>query len=99
MSTKIWKIARRIHHNVELALWATLSAVVIFLMVFVLPYMPEIQAQYARVRALEVSAENAELCEKLNIKRGTERYDQCLLDVGQFRWKAEQRIYGEIAPW
>src|SRR5262249_59621754 len=99
MATKIWEIAGRIHRNLETALWAALFAFVIYLTIFVLPKMPEIQAEYARVRATEVSAENAWLCEKLSIKRGSDGYNQCLLDVGQFRWKVEQRAYAEIAPW
>jgi len=97
MSIKILEIARRIHHNVELALWATLIAFVIYLIAFVLPNMAEIQGQYAAVRMLEVSSENAELCEKLSIKRGTDSYNQCLLAVGKFRSKVEKRAYDEIA--
>src|SRR5262245_10255143 len=97
MSTKFWEIARRIHNNVERALWAILISTVIYLVVF--PNMAEIQAQNARVRTQEISDENAQLCEKVSIKRGTDRYNQCLLDVGQFRWKVEKRAYDEIAPW
>src|SRR5262245_45417428 len=92
-------IARRIHHNVELALWATLIAIVIYLIVFVLPNMAEIQLQYATVRMLEVGAENAGLCEKLSIKRETDSYNKCMLAVGEFRSKVEKRAYDEIAPW
>src|SRR5262249_53024951 len=95
MSTKYWEIARRIHYNVEVALSATLLAFVIYFMIFILPKLPEIYAQNARIRAEEISAENAWLCEKLSIKRGSDKYDQCLLDVGQFRWKVEKRIYDE----
>jgi hypothetical protein len=99
MSTRFWEIARRIHRNVELALWATLFAVVIYLTIFVLPKLPEIHAHNAIVRVQEISAESAWLCEKLNIKRGSDRYNQCLLDVGEFRGKVERRAYDEIAPW
>ena len=97
MSTKFWEVARRIHHNVEVALAATLFAVVIYLAIFVFPKMPEMQAQYARVRAQEISVENDLLCEKLSIKRGTDKYNQCLLDVGAFRLKVETRAYDEIS--
>ena len=99
MSTKFLEIARRIHHNVEVALTATLFAFVIFFSIFSLPRMPEIQAQYARIRVSEINAENASLCEKLNIKHGTDKYNQCLLFVGEFRAKVEQRAYDEISPW
>ena len=99
MSTNFWDIVRRIHRNVELALCAALFAFVIFLTVFVFPKWPEIHAQSARIRAQEISDENVGLCDKLNINRGTDRHDKCLLDVGQFRWKVERRAYDEIAPW
>jgi hypothetical protein len=99
MSAKFWDIARRIHHNVETALYATLFAVAIFLTVFVLPKLPEIQARNAIVRVQEISAENAALCENLSITRGTGGYNQCLLHVGEFRGKVERRAYDEIAPW
>jgi len=99
MSTKILEIAGRIHRNVETALWAAVFAFAAYFTIFVLPKLPEIQAEYARVRATEVAAENAWLCETLDVKRGSDGYNQCLLDVGQFRWKVEQRAYTETAPW
>jgi hypothetical protein len=73
-----------------------LFAFVVYFITFVLPKLPEIQAQQARVRAEEVDAENASLCEKLSIKRGTDKFNQCLLDVGEFRWKVEKRASDEI---
>jgi hypothetical protein len=99
MSTKFWEIARRIHRNVELALWSTLFGFAAYLTIFVLPKLPEIQAHNAIVRVQEISAENAQLCEKLSIKRGTDTHNQCLLAVGEFRGKVEKRAYEEISPW
>ena len=96
MSPQIREIARRIHHSIEVALWAALFAFVIYFTAFVLPKIPEIQAQKARVEVLEIGAENASLCEKLNIKRGTDNHNQCLLDVGEFRWKVGKRISDNI---
>jgi hypothetical protein len=87
MSPKI----REIYDKIESALWAMLFAFVIYFITFVLPKLPEIQAQSARVRVEEIGAENASLCEKLSIERGTDKYNQCLLDVGEFRWKVEKR--------
>jgi|SRR5262245_27771926 len=99
MSTKILEVVRRIHHNVEVALGATLFAFVMYLVIFWLPKMPEIQAQNARIRVTEINAENAAFCEKLNIKHRTEKYNECLLLVGDFRAKVQQRAYDEISPW
>ena len=92
MSPKVREIARRIHHNVETACWAALFAFVVYFTIFVLPKMSEFQSQRVRVEAIEIAAENASLCEKLHIKRGSNDYNQCLLDVGEFRWKVGKRI-------
>jgi hypothetical protein len=96
MSPKIREIAGRIHHRIETALWAVLFAFAVYFIIFVLPKMPEIQAQRARVEVLEIAAENASLCEKLNIKRGTDNHNQCLLDVGGFRAKVEKRAFDSL---
>ena len=97
MSPKIREIASRVHTNIETAMWAMLFAFVIYFITFVLPKLPEIQAQNAIVRLVEIGAENESFCEKLSIKRGTATYSQCLLDVGEFRSKVEKRIYDETA--
>jgi len=99
MSRKFWEIAKRIQRNVEIALYATLFAFAIFLTIFVLPKLPELQAHREIVRVQEISAENAGLCEKLSIKRGSDGYNQCLLHVGDFRGKVERRAYDEVSPW
>ena len=94
---KMREIARRVHTNIESAVWATLIAFVIYFITFVLPKLPETQAHRARIRIEEIGKENTSLCEQLGIKRGADSYNQCLLDVGQFRWKVENRAYDEIA--
>src|SRR5262245_59605246 len=99
MSTKFLEVVRRVHHNVEVALGATLFAFVMYFLIFWLPRMPEIQAQNARIRVNEINAENVAFCEKLNIKHGTEKYNECLLVVGEFRVKVEQRAYDDVSPW
>jgi hypothetical protein len=83
MSPKVREIARRIPHNVETACWAAFFAFVVYFTIFVLPKMSEFQSQRVRVEAIEIAAENASLCEKLHIKRGSNDYNQCLLDVGE----------------
>jgi hypothetical protein len=94
-SLKISKIVGRIYDNVEIALWAMLLAFVMYFVAFIVPNVPEIQARGERIRAEEIAAENALFCEKLGTIRGTEKYNQCLLDVGAFRLKVEKRINDE----
>jgi len=94
-SLKIREIVKRVYNNVEIALWAMLLAVVIYFIAFIIPKIPEIHARSERIRVEEIAAENASFCEKLNLKRGTDKYNQCLLDLGQFRLNVENRIENE----
>ena len=94
-SSKARELVSRIYDNVEIALYAMAFAFVIYFVAFILPKVPEMQAQWQRIRAEEIAAENASLCLKLDTKRGTEKYNQCLLDVGAFRMKVEKRIAEE----
>jgi hypothetical protein len=92
MSPKIRKIASRVYDDIETALWAMLFAFVIYFIVFIMPNVSETQAQRERIGVLEIAAENEAFCEKLDIKRGTDKYNQCLLHIGQFRLNAEKRV-------
>ena len=70
-----------------------LLAFVIYFVAFILPKLPEIQAQQERIRVEEIAVENASLCEELGTKRGTDKHSQCLLAVGAFRAKVEKYLY------
>jgi len=83
----------RIYDNVEIALWAMLLAFVIYFGAFIVPKLPEIQAQQERIRVEEIAVENASLCEEMGTKWGTDKYTQCLLAVGAFRTKVEKHLY------
>jgi hypothetical protein len=89
---KIWRLIGRIYDDIESALWALLITSVIFFIVFVVPKIPEISANIANIRAEEIAVENANYCEKLGMKAGTQAYSRCLLTLGDFRLKVEQRI-------
>ena len=90
-----WEKIGRLYDNVEAALWATLLAFVIYSIVFIIPKVPDIRARNESVRAQEIAAENELYCEKFGMKLGTERHNQCLFDLGEFRAKVEQRIYDQ----
>ena len=96
MSPKTREIVSRVYDHVEIALWAILFAFVIYFIVFVMPNVSETQAQRERIRVQENAAEDAAICEKLDTKRGTAKYDQCLLDIGQFRFNAEKRALDTV---
>jgi hypothetical protein len=63
--------------------------------VFVAPKIPEIRANIANIRAEKIAAENSNYCEKLGMKAGTRAHSRCLLTLGDFRLKVEQRIEEE----
>jgi hypothetical protein len=90
-----WEKVGRVYDNVEAALWATLLALVVYFTVFVIPKMHEIGAQNERVRVQEIAAETALYCEKFGMNMGTQKYNQCLLDLGEFRMKVEKRVYDQ----
>jgi hypothetical protein len=92
---KLWYIVVRVYEDVETGLWALLITSVIFFIAFVVPRLPEIRAGIARTRAQEIAAENAKYCQELGMKAGTRMYSQCLLTLGDFRLKVEQRIEKE----
>ena len=96
MSPKTREIVSRIHGHTEVALWAILFAFVLYFIAFVMPNVLETQAQREIIRVQEIAAENEAFCEKLDIKRGTNKYNQCLLDIGQFRLKAEKRVLDSV---
>jgi Na+/H+ antiporter NhaC len=93
-SNRVWELIGHVYNNVYAALWATLLAFVIYLGIFVIPMMPSIQ-EHQRVRAQEIADENALYCKKLNMKVGTQAFNECLLVLGDFRLKVEQRISSE----
>src|SRR5262245_60729157 len=95
-SSKTREIVSRVYDHVEIALWATLFAFVIYFIVFTMPNVAETQAQRERIRMQENAIQDAAFCEKLDIKRGNTKYDQCLLDMGQFRFNVEKRFLDTV---
>ena len=95
-SHRIREIAGRVYDNIEISLWAILLASVVFLAVFVVPTLPAIRAQYQKAHAQEIADETALYCKKLKIAPGTPAYGDCLLVLGDFRLKVEQRVSNEI---
>jgi hypothetical protein len=96
-SNKFWEIVTRLSDDVEPLFWAILLAGAIYTIVFIIPTVSETQKQRERIRIGEIADENASICEKLDIKRGTDKHSQCLLDIGQFRHDVGKRIYDEFA--
>jgi hypothetical protein len=92
---KGWVLISRLYDNVNAALWAISLTALIYFSIFVIPMLPSIRDEYQRLRAQEIADENAVYCKKLNLKVGAAAYNECLLILGDFRVKVEQRISNE----
>ena len=78
---RVRKIVERAYDNVKIALCAALFAFVMYFIAFIIPNLRVISAQNQIIRVKEIATENASICEKLAFKFGTEKHNQCLLDV------------------
>ena len=92
---KIWELISRIYDEVEITLWALLVFGAISFFAFTVPKLPQIWARAETIRSQEIAAENARYCEKLGMTAATQKYEQCLLTLGEFRLKVEKRIAAE----
>jgi hypothetical protein len=92
---KILEPVSRIYDQVEIALWALLLSGTICFFAFMVPKLPQIWARAETIRAQEIAAENSRFCEKLGMMAATQKYEQCLLTLGEFRLKVEKRIATE----
>jgi hypothetical protein len=95
MPDKIWESVSRIYDQAEIALWALLLSGTICFFAFTVPEFPRIWARVEAIRAEKIAAENAYYCEKLGMTAATQKYEQCLLTLGEFRLKVEKRIAAE----
>lgn len=86
-----WKFVEQLYDALHMVLWAALLAVVLFMGIFVLPKLPEMQAQAALKRADEIAAENRFYCEKWGFARGSHKHTMCTVDLQQLRKSIEQR--------
>ena len=88
-------IVRRVYHHVEIGLWATLVAYVIFFLTFVIPNVSKAVSRAERLRTQEIAAEHKLYCEKWGMMEGTHAHTLCTLDLQEFRRKIERRVASE----
>jgi hypothetical protein len=89
--SQIWRVDDRLYVDIETALWAALTAFVIFFCALILPDIPANVAKAESVRALEIIDENARYCEKWGMTRGTQVHIGCTVDLQQLRNDIAQR--------
>jgi hypothetical protein len=89
-------LIQSIYDYVHLALWATLAAFVVFFLAFIAPRLPEAAARAEALRIQEISQENESYCAKWQMGLGTKMHDQCISDLQELRWKAQNRFADQL---
>jgi hypothetical protein len=91
-------LIQRIYDEVHIALWALAAAGTLYFLLFLVPRLPEINAQMERARIAEIAAENKLYCERWGMPAGTRRHIQCTLDLDELRAGIERRFAENLAP-
>ena len=94
-TNKTMTIVRKTYDYVHMVLWASLTAFVLYFVIFVAPKLPEAREQAARLRLQEISAEYNHFCQKWGMPVGTPANPQCVLDLQAFRAQVEKRVADE----
>lgn len=79
-------------NEAHLALWAILTALVIYFVIFVAPKLPVLSAAAERQRIAQIAAVNADYCAKWRMGAGSAMHDEYLEDLQQLRIRIENRI-------
>ena len=88
-------LVRAICHQVNLALWAMLTAFVLYYAVNVAPKLNELRAGAERRQFQEVAAENEAYCAKWNMRPGSPMHNKCLSDLQELRTRIGNRLAEE----
>lgn len=88
-------LLRAVYDEVHLALWAALTAFVIYFAAFVAPRLPAFQAAAERHRIEQIAAADEAYCAKWHMGAGTAIHDECLSDLQHLRAKIADRFAEE----
>ena len=98
-TSRTMSIVRKIHGNVELALWSTLLAFLICVMTFVASSWPDASLRAESARTFKAAQDNRFYCEKWGLKRGTLEYEVCTTDLYELRKKIGEDFADEAGIW
>jgi hypothetical protein len=90
-------LVRAVYDEVHLALWAVLTALVIYFSVFVAPKLPKLQAAAERHRIERIASQDDAYCAKWRMGPASAMHDECISDLQQLRTNIENRIAEESA--
>lgn len=91
-SERAMAVLRRVYDEVHLALWATLTAFVVYFAAFVAPGLPRIHARAQILRAQAAAAEQNSVCDSLGMGPKSPMYDRCIAGLRQYRARVEQQF-------
>lgn len=96
--SKTMIIVRQVYDWVESALWAGITAFVIFFVIYIAPNVPEFAMRAEAIRAMNNAEENRTYCDKWGLKRGTLENLHCTMDLQDLRKKIEQDLADSSFP-
>jgi hypothetical protein len=95
MPDNLMPLIRRLHFEINLALWSGLIAFLIMFGLFVAPNMRASQAAWQAAHEVESSSENDVYCRRWNFVPGTAAYRSCLDDLHALRDTMAKRLIAE----
>jgi hypothetical protein len=89
-------VVRVVYHQVEMALWAALTAFVLWFAVFVAPKLPALQAAAERSRIEQIAHEDETYCAKWHMGPESAMHSQCVADLEALRAQIEDQRAAEL---
>ena len=91
LSREAWAVIRRVHNELNVALWAVGVAGMVYLLLHI-PEMQDARARADAQLAQQISNENKLYCEKWGMPAGTHEHVICTMDLVRIRQETEERI-------
>lgn len=88
----------RIYDQVNLALWAALTAFLIFFALVIVPQMPHHQADAQAARAAAREREDAFYCKRWGLAHGSEKFSKCMTDLIELRRSIDTQFSEDLLP-
>lgn len=95
-SNRVMAVLRVVHHEVQVALWAALTAFSVYFAVFIAPKLPALHAASEQQRLRDIAAENEAYCAKWSMGPTTAMHNECVADLLHLRAEIENRFAEEL---
>ena len=91
LSREAWSVIRRVHNELNVALWAVGVAGMVYLLLHI-PEMQDARARADAQLAQQISDENKSYCVKWGMPAGTHEHVICTMDLVRIRQETEERV-------